>query len=136
MISSNFTPDNYEKMLFLIFIFFIVILPIPIIKIVLGSILYFKTPKMNRYFGFRTKKAYFNDDTWFYSNNLFGKIFFYSGIIETILFIPLIIFIMPFTPWIFILLEMVTAITSVVGVIVVNIKLGKLISQKYEENKI
>jgi hypothetical protein len=128
----DLTTINAGYLIYLILILQIVIIPIPIIKIIFGYVLYFKTPKMNRFFGFKTRKAYTNEDTWFFANNLFGKILFYTGIIETILF-ALFIFLIPNALWIIILLELITFITAIIGVIVVNIKLNKLISREQDK---
>ncbi|MDR2867135.1 MAG: SdpI family protein [Acholeplasmatales bacterium] len=71
------------------------VIVIPLIILILGAILYFKTPKMNPHFGFRFRSAYQSSESWHYANKLTGKLFFYTGLVATIIYLPFIIILFP-----------------------------------------
>lgn len=63
----------------------------PILKIIFGILLYKKTPDINYLYGYRTKRSMGSDEAWDYANKITGKIWLILGILETIVFLPLVL---------------------------------------------
>jgi uncharacterized membrane protein len=107
-----------------IYIIWIGILIIPIALIVTGLILWQKTPKLNKVFGYRTSKTLSNEETWTTANKFWGMLSFIIGIIDLIILIPTLILTIPDKYWISLVVFGVVAIASfVVPIVLVERKL-------------
>ena len=64
----------------------IVIVLVPIIMIICGWVIFKNTPKkINRLFGYRTKRSMKNIDTWIFAQKHYGKISIIIGMVLLIL---------------------------------------------------
>jgi len=48
----------------------------------LGYILLYKTPKINKAMGYRTKRSMENEEKWNFANKFFGKLLFLQGFLS------------------------------------------------------
>ncbi|MGI6782033.1 MAG: SdpI family protein [Acholeplasmataceae bacterium] len=78
-----------------IMLIWISILIVPVIFIIMGLILWKKTPKPNTILGYRNKKTLSNDKIWYYANQLYGIIAVIAGIIDLLILIPMLILSIP-----------------------------------------
>ncbi|MGI6787611.1 MAG: SdpI family protein [Acholeplasmataceae bacterium] len=107
-----------------IILMWITILILPLLLVILGLILWKKTPTPNWLFGYRTKKALSDEKTWFVANKLYGKIVFLVGVIDLIILIPTLILTLPnhLAVMLTIFLILVT-LTIIVSIIIVETKI-------------
>lgn len=67
----------------------------PPLLITFGLIMWKKTPKQNRWLGYRTTETLSDYEAWMIANHLAGKLFFIIGLVDLAIFIPLLILTMP-----------------------------------------
>lgn len=72
------------------------LLLIPLIMTFFGFLLYKHPPqKINSIYGYRTKSSMKSQETWIFSNKYFGRIWYYLGLIISLLILFIIIFLRP-----------------------------------------
>ena len=76
--------------------YFLTDLLIPVILVVTGIITWIHPPKhINDLIGYRTTRSEKNMETWLFANTIWGKLFFFTGLFQTILTIILLVLFFP-----------------------------------------
>lgn len=102
----------------------ILIMILPMVFVIAGLILWMKTPLPNTLFGYRTKKSLSDSETWFKTNQLYGKFAFIFGIIGIVILIPTLIFTLLDKPNITLTIFLAyTVLSLVIPIVVVEIKI-------------
>lgn len=102
----------------------VVIMLFPVMKIIFGAILAYKTPSLNWVFGYRTPRSMKNDEAWLYANKLAGKIWLVMGPIEIMIFIPLVILFEDIT--LYLIITFLPLVLTIIMMIVIEFKLRKI----------
>lgn len=71
------------------------VLATPLAICITAFILWLKTPKQNKFFGYRTKKTLNSEELWVIANKLWGKISAILSLISIIVFIPILYYTIP-----------------------------------------
>lgn len=102
-------------------LFIVAIALFPIIKIIFGAILSYKTPSLNWLFGYRSSQSMKNEEAWHYANKTTGKIWLITAPIELIILLTFSLLFNNLTAYI--IMMFVPLVTIFIMIVYIEIKL-------------